>query len=189
MENLVQIYLNNNNSSGINGKDYLLQDDGDGIYVKYWNIEGVTEPTIQQLLELQSSDAQKLVNAKKSKLAQITPARDAFMYADIEYNGSFFTNSQVSGNNLTAEIATQTSLVEWLDSSGNQVDLTLAQAMELSALIKAKRRAGYFQEAAFISQINAINLLDEEGNEIQYFDEEGNEITALQALNNINIEF
>lgn len=111
----------------------------------------------------------QLQEAKTAKLAQITPARDAFMYSDIEYNGSFFTNSQVSGNNLTAEIATQTPLIEWLDSSGNQVDLTLEQAMELSALIKAKRRAGYFQEAILIGQINAC--------------------TTIEELNNINIEF
>lgn len=106
---------------------------------------------------------------KASKIAEITAKRDAFMYADVEYNGSFFINSQVSGNNLTAEIATQTPLIEWLDSNGNQVDLTLEQAKELSALIKAKRRTGYFQEAILIAAINAC--------------------TTLEELNNINTNF
>ena len=127
--------------------------------------------------------AYELQEAKTAKLAQILPARNAFMYADIEYKGSYFTNSQVSGNNLTAEIADQTPIIEWLYANGNRVDLTLEEAKELSSLIKAKRRIGYFQEASLINQINNIS------NDTQYFNEDGEEISALQALDNININF
>ena len=168
----------------------ILRTDGDYDFHNNSTITELPEGAIALTDEewenrLQPSESEIFQSAKTSKLAQITPARDAFMYADIEYNSSFFTNSQVSGNNLTAEIATQTSLIEWLDSSGNQVDLTLAQATELSALIKTKRRAGYFQEAVLIGQINAITV------DGQYFDNQDppEPITPIQALNNINIIF
>jgi len=148
-----------------------------------WENTEFAKPTWSQI-EAQLSIAD-LEEAKSSKLAQITPARDAFMYADIEYNGSTFTNSKVSGSNLDSEILDQTPLIEWLDVSGNQVDLTLAEAKELKQLIKTKRRIGYFQEAALITQINAI-VADGE-----YFDnqEPPQPITPVQAVNAINITF
>lgn len=126
-------------------------------------IEGVYQEYVKPL------DVQ-LQEAKTTKLAQITPARDAFMYADIEYNGSTFTNSKVSGSNLDSEILDQTPIIEWLDVSGNQVDLTLAEAKELKQLIKTKRRIGYFQEASLITQITREDI-------------------TLEQLNAINIEF
>lgn len=130
-------------------------------------------------------DSKLLEESKDLKLSQITPARDAFMYADIEYGSSIFTNSQVAGNNLTSEIADQTALIEWLDASGNQVDLTLAEAKELSALIKAKRRVGYFKEAALKTQINTI-VADGE-----YFDNQvpPQPLTPVEAVEAINIIF
>ena len=106
-------------------------------------------------------DSQLLQEAKTAKIAEITPARDAFMYADIEYNGSTFTNSEVSGNNLTARLRKQPVTIKWLDSTGNRIDLTLLEAEELSDLIENKREVGYFQEAALITQINACTTIAE----------------------------
>lgn len=113
--------------------------------------------------------AYELQEAKDSKIAQITPARDAFMYADIEYNGSTFTNSQVSGNNITSALAIMGTSINWLDTSGNLVVMTKTQLKELGVLIIDKRNIGYFQEAALTNQINAC--------------------TTLEELNAINIEF
>jgi hypothetical protein len=146
----------------------ILRTDGDFDFHNNSTITELPEGAIaltdaeweNRLLRIETNE-EILQKAKDAKIAQITPARDAFMYADIEYNGSFFINSQVSGNNLTAEIATQTPVIEWLDSSGNQVDLTLEQAKELSTLIKAKRRTAYFKEATLLAQINACQTLEE----------------------------
>lgn len=105
--------------------------------------------------------AYELEKAKKAKLAQITPARDAFMYADIEYNGSFFINSQVSGNNITGALAIMGTSINWLDTSGNLVVMTKAQLKELGALIIDRRNIGYFKEANLTNQINACTTIEE----------------------------
>lgn len=106
-------------------------------------------------------DSFLLKEAKKEKRAQIAPARNNFIYADVAYKDTTFTNSPTSGNNLTVEIATETTLIEWLDAGGDQVDLTLEEAKELAGLIKAKRRAGYFQESTLIKQIDACTTVEE----------------------------
>jgi tRNA A37 threonylcarbamoyladenosine modification protein TsaB len=162
------IYIKTNNKiEAITPNPIWLNDKPDDSSEYDWNCQRyiLTLAAAMRLLSeastLEAFEAQELEQAKDNKIAQITPARDAFMYANIEYNGSLFTNSQVSGNNLTAEIATQTALIEWLDSSGNQVDLTLEQAKELSTLIKAKRRTAYFKEATLLAQINACQTLEE----------------------------
>ena len=103
----------------------------------------------------------QLQEAKTSKLAQITPARNAFMYADIEYNGSTFTNNQVSGNNITSALAIMGTSINWLDISGNLVVMTKTQLKELGALIIDKRNIGYFQEAVLINDINACTTIEE----------------------------
>jgi hypothetical protein len=43
----VQIYANNINL--INGINYIFQDDGDGLYLKLWDIQGYIAPTMDQL--------------------------------------------------------------------------------------------------------------------------------------------
>lgn len=37
--------------------DYILQDDGEGIYIKEWNIPNTTQPTMEQLLSIASQVA------------------------------------------------------------------------------------------------------------------------------------
>jgi hypothetical protein len=106
-------------------------------------------------------DIYKLEQTKSFKLTQITSARNIFMYANIEYKNLIFVNNQISGNNLTSEIATETLFIEWLDLDGKQVNLTLKEAKELLELIKFKRRSGYFQEADLIKKINACTTLEE----------------------------
>ena len=129
------------------------------------------------------SDAFDLQESKDLKLAQIVPARDAFMYSDIEYNGSFFTNSLVSGNNLTSALAIMGTSIDWLDTSGNSVSLTKAEAKELAGLMLDKRSLGYFKEATLIKQINAIDI------DGSYVDADDQTITPLDALELITIEF
>ena len=111
--------------------------------------------------EYVKSDSELLQEAKDYKLTQITPARDAFMYADIEYNGSTFTNSKASGNNITSALAIMGTSINWLDASGNLVVMTKAQLKELGSLILEKRNIGYFQEAAFKTQINTCTTIAE----------------------------
>ena len=74
-----------------------IEDENQNNYKQMCVIDGIYQEYIKPL------DIQ-LQEAKINKLAQITPKRDAFMYADIEYNGSTFTNSQVSGNNITGAL-------------------------------------------------------------------------------------
>jgi hypothetical protein len=134
--------------------------DGNGAFIASWNVQGITKPTNAQLSEI-SDESILLEEAKTAKITQITPVRDAFMYADIEYNGSFFTNSLISGNNITAALAIMGTSINWLDTSGNQVVMTKAQLKELGALILNKRSAGYYKEATLIEQINACTTLEE----------------------------
>jgi hypothetical protein len=156
MEYLIQQFLKQNNLTGTNGIHYTLRDDGQGVYIDKWNYE-IPKPTFTQ----SDFDEADLQEAKTSKLAQITPVRDAFMYADIEHNGSIFTNSLISGNNITAALAIMGTSINWLDTSGNQVVMTKAQLKELGALILNKRSAGYYKEATLIEQINACTTLEE----------------------------
>ncbi|MGL5113587.1 MAG: DUF4376 domain-containing protein [Flavobacterium sp.] len=127
---------------------------GDGLFQTPCVVNGIIQ-------ELVRSDSEILQKAKALKLAQITPARDAFMYADIEYNGSIFTNSQVSGNNITSALAIMGTSINWLDTSGNLVVMTKTQLKELGALIIDKRNIGYFQEANLTNQINACTTIEQ----------------------------
>ena len=44
-------------------KDVILQDDGDGPYIKEWNVTGLAQPTDEQLnaLEAQANTLQRLL--------------------------------------------------------------------------------------------------------------------------------
>ncbi len=44
----IKLYLESNSKSW-NDDNILLQDDGDGAYIKVWNIDGVDKPTIEVL--------------------------------------------------------------------------------------------------------------------------------------------
>lgn len=102
-----------------------------------------------------------LPDEKIEKLAEIKSARDAFMYADIEYNGTTFTNSLVSGSNLIAAITLASDSISWLDSSDATVSLTISEAKELAALISEKRGLGYFKEAALQVKVNACTTIEQ----------------------------
>ena len=137
---------------------YILKNKNDSSIVEFANLQGDDWLDITNLPE----GAEYLLNkAKISKLAQITPARDAFMFANIEYNGSTFTNSQVSGNNITSALAIMGTTIDWLDTSGNLVVMTKVQLKELGGLIMNKRNVGYFKEATLTTQINACTTIEQ----------------------------
>lgn len=136
----------------LNGVCSVPKDSGNSDYkaIQSWIAEGG---------EVESYDS--LPDEKIEKLAEIKTARDVFMYADVEYNGSTFTNSLVSGNNLIAAITLSSDSISWLDSSGATVNLTIAEAKELAKLISEKRSLGYFTEASLQSKVNACTTLDQ----------------------------
>lgn len=72
MEYLIQQYLFNNNLSGSNGIDYVLQDDGNGAYIKTWNLE-ISKPSFSvsdyEKAELEKNKILK-IEACKAELAK-----------------------------------------------------------------------------------------------------------------------
>ena len=44
MDYIIQKFLKHNNLTGVNGIDYSLQNDGDGDYIKSWNIN-ISKPS------------------------------------------------------------------------------------------------------------------------------------------------
>lgn len=125
-------------------------------------IEGawVNQELVEEVEE-EADPAEILKSKKTDKIAQIKTPRDSFMYADVLHKGSYFTNSLISGNNLIAEIALGDAQIDWMDSSGNGVSLTLGEAEELARSMKEKRKSGYFTEASLIAQINACESVEE----------------------------
>jgi hypothetical protein len=84
MEYLIQQFLKQNNLTGINGVNYSLRDDGEGVYIDKWNYE-IAKP---QFTDNQINNAklpELLQQAKDVKLAELKTKLNADL---INPNGS-----------------------------------------------------------------------------------------------------
>jgi hypothetical protein len=67
LSNKIKIYVN----AEVNfEKDVLLQDDGQGVYIKEWNLESIAKPTQEQLDALETEaqtyeNNQEIINTRK----------------------------------------------------------------------------------------------------------------------------
>lgn len=124
----------------------------------------INDEDILALRITQLNEEDFLQKIKKNKEIEISYRRKAFIYSPVEYLGTKFINSEVSGNNLQAAYAFIDEPIEWLDIEGNPVTLTKLQVKELIGLILQQRSKGYFLEAQFKKQINDCSTVEEVNN-------------------------
>jgi len=72
MDYLIQKYLTENNLTGVNGIDYILQDNGNGTYIKEWKLN-IAQPTFTSA----DYEISTLEQAKLVKIAQLKANRNA----------------------------------------------------------------------------------------------------------------
>ena len=90
----IKVYLENNGFSPVDfSKDVLLQDDGQGAYIKEWNISGVAKPSDSDLSAVESVADTAEANA------QVIATRVAL------YGGAIKQLENIIENGLEAEIA------------------------------------------------------------------------------------
>ena len=75
--------------------------------------------------------------------------------------------------------------ITWLDINGDATTFTKVELKELIGLMVAQRGSGYFQEASFIKQIKAVNIVIDSEDP----DDDVDLGSALALLDAINIIF
>ena len=100
-------------------------------------------------------DSELLQEAKDSKIAEIKANKDSFIYLPVDYNGSTFKNTEISGKNLETAYNFIDEPIQWLDIQDNTIALTKLQVKDLITLMISHRSTGYFLEASLINQVKA----------------------------------
>ena len=166
----------------------IVKSENFGLFFDDW--EELTETEI---------DAYKLQEAKALKLAQLKKNRDDAISSSTPKPGSTQVY-EINGVNRTfqlrvSDIATVSSRIirlqnapqgttaQWTDIEGERLNLTLEQFKSLANHLDVRDQAIYELYNEKKIEINSISV-DEE-----YFDENQEPITALEALENININF
>jgi hypothetical protein len=109
-------------------KDYTLQNDGNGAYIKEWKVEGITQPTIEQLIGIASQLANAYEFQKIKELAieeQIKAQSKPMFFLDKYYlDCSDGTTDLLIKAKLMLE-GTSTTEVEIIDYQGIPTTMTL----------------------------------------------------------------
>ena len=103
----------------------------------------------------QEADSFILQEAKESKITEIKANKDSFIYLPVDYNGSTFKNTEISGKNLETAYNFIDEPIQWLDIQDNTIALTKLQVKDLITLMISHRSTGYFLEASLINQVKA----------------------------------
>jgi len=164
MEYLIQQFLAQNNLTGINGVNYSLRDDGEGVYIDKWDYE-ISKPVFNQ----SQIDGASLQEAKTSKLAQLESLRKAFQYANLEVNGHNYINTETAQNKFFNKLANTTFPMDWRLANLSWVILDQQEALEVRDAIVARETLAYQTESDYFTEIN--------------------DCTTLEEVNAINIEF
>ena len=147
----------------------LTNSDGTFPYIEIAQEEKDLKKDVMQVIggvyqEYIKPDAELLQEAKDAKIAQIKSNNKAFIYLPVDYNGSTFLNTEISGKNLETAFNFIDEPIQWLDINGNVISLTKLQVKDLITLMINHRSTGYFLEASLINQVVACATILEVNN-------------------------
>jgi hypothetical protein len=191
MKKLIEKYLSDNECSGELGKDYLLQDNGNGIFISYWNenIIGISKPEFTEQ-ELSDGEVQEKI---EYQLQQLNSYHfNSSEIREMKINDYFILSLSGDGRALIAEqiqsleqqiklnVITEESATFEYFYNGGSIEITLVQLRQLYIFMLNVVNTNYGVYKAHIHAIKNLSTIEE----VESYD-----FTANYLKNqNLNIE-
>ena len=188
MDYLIQKYLKENNLTGINGIDYILQDNGSGCYISKWNLN-IAQPSFTNT----DYEFSILEQAKLTKIAQLKANRNAALESSHETQ-AFEIIDDTLGNKVRFEFSTKATGIP-LTEPKSILDIALKNInvkYSCEIIENGVRRKGYVLLNKEIAENLEFHLTDRSNTNVKYANDleaEINACTTIEEVESININF
>lgn len=149
----------------VNGKDYTLQDDGQGPYIKTWTFAGAAQPTAEQLTAAEAVAALAAVQATQAETLSVAcqAAITAGFSSSALGAAHAYPSQPLDQTNLIGAVSSGLANVNFYcaDSTGAwaRVSHTAAQIKQVLADGATQRMAYSAKLAGFVAQVNAATTV------------------------------
>ena len=195
MEYLIQQFLKENNLEGINGIDYTLRNDGDGVYIEKWNFlikKPIFTQTDLDLIEFKNTKISQLKNNRNNKLLKPMQCIKSFEIVFDDQGLDFITDNEVFFEfrvTSTGQPATEPNSLLL-----NAINKTGDKYIRYSCIIieGENSRKGYIQLNSVVANNLLSHIEQRNTNYIKLSNDleiKINECLTLQEVENIDVDF
>jgi len=130
-------YLKSNGVTGGSYKDmFSLQDDGNGIYISVWHVEGVDKPTEQDLLALQGDvDISALAALKKSKTTELKKEAERRIHTEYSIHNQLNIIMESIVNQSSAELNSMNLFIKNVRTKSNKLEVLIYSKVSIDGIL------------------------------------------------------